>query len=393
MRFSPTLIGLCCLASAPASARDFANYYNQSLQTTDLHKQADLLDKAVQSWTDEDGPDRLTLAFLALSETQEKLGERAKAFEDLGLALKASPKSADALEAMGVFLYQEGNITDAYLNLDRAIHVNPAQRGAYLYRGLCHARHRDFQLAIADLDKAISLPPQEASYLNSRGYVYHLMHQPDKALADYQKAVQLNSAFITAADNAARTRQKLQTWKDELFELDNQVKKQPREASLRLKRAELHIELGDHAAALADLKDAFALDPQEPATYDLRGRILELEDRADDAYADYNRAIAIGKSNAAAYCHRAGIEARSRRYADAAGDYEKSMSLNPQFAEALHGRGLLSLETGKLQAAWTDLRKAALIMPLDAEIIESNDMLSKRLKREPLDSASQAGKP
>lgn len=393
MRSASALALLCWLAVRPAYARDFANFYNQSLQETDPRKQADLLDKAVNSWTDEDGPGRLTLAFLALADAQDKLGDRAKELEDLGLALKSSPKSADALEALGVFLYQEGDIQGAYLNLDRAIHINAAQRGAYLYRGLCHARHRDFQLAIADLNTAISLPPQQASYLNSRGYVYHLMHQPEKAFADYEKAYELNPRFVTAGDNAAGTRRKIQKWKDELYELGLQIKNQPKDASLRLKRAENRLELADHDGARADIKDALALDPKQPQAYDARGRLLELEDRSDEAFADYNRAIALGKNSAPAYCHRAGIEARARRYADAASDYEKALSLDPQSAEALHGRGLLLLETGKLNQAWSDLRKAALILPLDAEIAESNDMLSKRIKREPLDSAPPAGKP
>jgi Tfp pilus assembly protein PilF/RNA polymerase subunit RPABC4/transcription elongation factor Spt4 len=137
----------------------------------------------------------------------------------------------------GYKFMEKGNFDKALPFLEEAVHLNPNNAQAFLYRGICYANQEEFDDAIRDLTEALNLDAVEAGELayywramanyhddnynnaladvneainldakdvwnfNLRGNIYTALNNLDSAMADYNKALRLDPDNETVKEN------------------------------------------------------------------------------------------------------------------------------------------------------------------------------------------------
>ena len=125
-------------------------------------------------------------------------------------------------------------------------------------------------------------------------------------------------------------------------ELNKAIRREPKNAALRVERGDYYRERGKihHASALRDYGDAIRLDPDCAEAYFGRGLVYVREGRYSDAIRDYERAVRLNFTLS---------------HAD--------------YAEAYHDRGQAYFNRGEYDRAIQDFDKVICLVTLDASIL------------------------
>ena len=200
-----------------------------------------------------------TLASLSLGLILIAKGEHDLAIAALNEAIKKSPKSSIAHNALGNAYNVKGDYDRAIDAYTAAIEADPRFAYAYRNRGAAYGVKREHDRAIADFDQAIAINPTLSDAYNSRGVVLEAMGQVDRAIADLSKAIEIEPQFSRPYNN----------------------------------RGNVYRRRGDRARALADYNKAIALEPTYGTVFLNRG---ELRWKAKDlrkALADFRKVVEL----------------------------------------------------------------------------------------------------
>ncbi|HKY32656.1 MAG TPA: tetratricopeptide repeat protein [Candidatus Polarisedimenticolia bacterium] len=235
-----------------------------------------------------------------LGRVAEAAGDEEKAIEHYRKAIALNPGFPDAALNLGDLLMREGRHNEAIELFVQAIKVRPDFAAAYNRLGVAYARQRMGNEAIAALRKAGELEQGNAWHAVTIGSTFEEMGHLVQAMREYDRALAMDADYLEgylgkarllrrqgrfpeagellAAGKArpaedARTRARMQELEKaleaesaRLAELDGRLAAGPRTMPDLLARADLKAAIGDHAAALADLREAASLP--EAATQD-----------------------------------------------------------------------------------------------------------------------------
>jgi tetratricopeptide (TPR) repeat protein len=162
----------------------------------------------------------------------------------------------------GTVRYLSGRGTEAIVQYDRSIELNPQCARAYNNRGSARLILSEHTEAIADFNKAIALSPTYVSAYHNRANAYLDSEQYGKAIADYTHAIQLN----------------------------------PRFGKAYLGRGFAHLALGDYSEAISDYTKAIAFDPGCGRTYYTRAIGYAHLGARQKAVQDMVRAVALDQT-------------------------------------------------------------------------------------------------
>ncbi len=116
-------------------------------------------------------------------------GELDYAQELFGQILEETPDDEDALNAMGILSYVQGNLKDALTYFNEAIENHPSSETSYNNRAKYYADKGDLKKAKADLTKSIGINESGENYLN-RAEVNMGLEDVEAARADLTKALE-----------------------------------------------------------------------------------------------------------------------------------------------------------------------------------------------------------
>lgn len=112
-------------------------------------------------------------------------------------------QNAQDYKKRGDDFLEKGQFSDAVLNYDKAISINPNEIGLYLSRAIANAKLKQFEKAILDLSYIIDKGYADLPFLGlgpdiyySRGSLYLDTGNYDKAISDYSKAIEVASQLI-----------------------------------------------------------------------------------------------------------------------------------------------------------------------------------------------------
>lgn len=182
---------------------------------------------------------------------------------------------------------------------------------------------------------------------------------------------------------------------------DEEVRKHPDSAKLRLKRAQCQMEANNTSAALEDLNEGIRIDPKNAAIYLTRGvlkaaageyreamdeftRTIEIEPGYPDAYyyrgliqealgdsdlaiKDFDTAISLKPKSADAYCRRGESKQSVGNVSGAMNDFSKAIQIDPMHDYAYFKRGNMKLRFGNMKGAIKDLDNAIAINPFNPQ--------------------------
>lgn len=162
-------------------------------------------------------------------------------------------------------------------------------------------------------------------------------------------------------------------WRQAVGGLDACVRRGFQPHAARLLRARLHLQLGDWAAAKADL-DALAVGhldngQREADVAFLRGAAALGAGKLPESRTWFERCVAQDPTHGRAWQALAVVTAYEGRHDEALAAFDRVEQLLPADGPNCFNRGLLNLQRGERQAALADLERAALLMPGNQRVV------------------------
>lgn len=191
-----------------------------------------------------------------------RAGNLSASIEDYTRAIELKPTNSSFLSNRGNAYRDLKRYGDAMADYERAIFLNPSSAPAYIGRGLAYGAKGETELAISDFSMAIELESAPDAYYN-RGVMFSQKREFQKAIADYTKYIDLNP-------------------------LNKQLL-----ANGYLNRGIANYYLNDAAAALADMGNAIAANPQLANAFKVRSMIYREMKKTALADADEKKAAEL----------------------------------------------------------------------------------------------------
>lgn len=195
----------------------------------------------------------------------------------------------------GSSLFQQSNFTDAIIQFDKAINLNPSYTEAYGDRGASKANLGQYEGAISDYQKAEELGLKTSILYSNWGYAYYQLKQPDKALTYLEKAIEIDPNNGSAYRWRGDIKYDKNDNKGAEQDYTTAISSNPN-ASNYFARGLAFYYLKDFKKAIADMDKAIQLNPNAAQYYFDRGDAKDMINDFDGACRDWQTAKDKGYS-------------------------------------------------------------------------------------------------
>ena len=272
--------------------------------------------------------------------------------------LKAAPNNALFLQLAGAAEYQLGSYIQAETFLNKALQQAPELRLARILLTTNYLRSGQPAKALSTLQPVIGKIDKDPAFLSLAGEAYLQSGDPKKAEEFFAKASKLdpdNPARRTALALAHMAQGDIATATSELERLSSDDKGITADRALiasYLRRNEL-----DKALAAIDVLQK--KQPDNPATYNLRARVLLAKKDTAGARKNLEKALALNPAYIPAVATLAAMDMAENKPDDARKRFESVLATDPKNSAALLSLAKLTLATrGKPEDALALIDKA-----------------------------------
>jgi predicted O-linked N-acetylglucosamine transferase (SPINDLY family) len=340
--------------------------------------------------------DHLHSLFLAGLLAEARAGSRA--------LLEREPENAEALHVLGLISYRDGRFTDAIAFLRQSLTINEQ---AASWSNLGAALRADGRSADAEsaYRKALSMEPGLEGALRNLG---NLLLAADRvaeaeavltdALQHYPQLVDLRRRLAGILQKLARHGAAAECWRLVVAE-------EPDDGDAALNLARCLYASGDCVGSEAVLRHRIAQQGDDAAALICLGVVLGIQGQLEEAEQAFVRGLAIAPAVATAWVSRSDVLRRlgrleaaemaarqaltidpglaeaavnlgnaldgQHRHTEAEAAFDLALSLRPDCAEAFNGRGIVRLRRGAPVSAEADFRNLLRLRP-DLPIVSSN---------------------
>ena len=187
-------------------------------------------------------------------------------------------------------------------------------------------------------------------------------------------------------------------WRDSVSVLLEQIRQDPKNTDLRLRKAEANIQLQQWDYAIEEYGNVLRIDPRNLAALYFRAYCLSHERRYDQAKADYDAFLAIEPLHLEARLGLAHVLQKMGRKSDTIDELNHIVQMFPDSADAHAARAAYETELQHYDIALYDWDQAIRLRPGNLSLLVSKvDVLlrmgRRREAREILDTAVASGTP
>ncbi|NXK19998.1 TTC6 protein, partial [Arenaria interpres] len=260
---------------------------------------------------------------------------QAKCIQDFNQALALCPSHFQAYMSRAAYYGSKGRYSKAILNCNEAIKILPNSVQAYFYRGTLKYQNKTFKAAIEDFSKTIDLDKTSILAYYNRAVCYHQIKDFRKALKDYGILL--------------------------LLELSEEIT-----YKVLINRGLLFMELGEHANACEDFKEATLLSPDDSQVFQAIGICCHRLHECEEAVRSFDQVLKLDPVSVDAYIGRGNLymeNGHETGYKQAQKDFLRAIHLNPTCINARICLGYNLQALGKLQRAWSQFTAAICIDP------------------------------
>ncbi len=273
--------------------------------------------------------------------------------------------------------YQAGRLNEARAVYLAMLEQQPHKVEAMQMLGIIAYQTREYDRAIGYFQQVISIKPDWPETYNNLGACFWEQGKIEQAIAAYKQAIAVKPDYLNAYDNLVLALEK-QGKRLEAIELraryaketDQQVGSLIPSGATPEKLAAMRRQGKRYQEALAHYqqeiacyeKGARGIDPKCADAYYNAAKIMEEQDRREEAIAYYEKAIAI-KPEAKFYNQLGKCYQRCEKLAEAARQYEQAIALKPNYLDANCDLGVILQKQGKIAEAIGQYRQALAIKP------------------------------
>jgi predicted Zn finger-like uncharacterized protein len=241
-----------------------------------------------------------------------------KASADLSAAIQLRPSQVDYLAAMGNFLLDIGEYTQANSRFDQALSKQPNNVDALVGKGRAMWQSGDVVKAKMLLEKTAAQAKDDPRPIYLLGRIAEYLEKPEDAMKLYRSATKVAPSYLVARVAVSRLNLKQGRLKEALGELSAASKINPRSAVVRSGLGEAYLMQGNLRLAKQEFEEALRLDPELASAHFNLANVLRELGRLNLAIGEYKRVAVI-----------------SPKYPDMALEYGYTLFLKKQFTEAL----------------------------------------------------------
>jgi tetratricopeptide (TPR) repeat protein len=174
-------------------------------------------------------------------------------------ALNVTERNYLAHSSLGVTLFNQNRINEAFYHFNKAISIAPDIHGYYINRGNAYVNLGQTQRAINDYTKAISLKQNYIDAYYNRGTLYGKIGQHNLAIEDLNKTINLKTDHIQAFNNRGIVHNQMGSHKKSLDDFNEAIRLKPDYADAYNNRASLHFDMKHPELGCKDLRTACKL--------------------------------------------------------------------------------------------------------------------------------------
>jgi eukaryotic-like serine/threonine-protein kinase len=328
----------------------------------------------------------------------EQLGEQQEARQARDRAAALSPQGALDHFLLGEEQYRRGHWEQAMNSFNRALSLQPAQFWAQFFLAVCHLKVQRWEAAKAGLNACLTQQPDFVWAYLFRSFANEKLQALAEAEADFRKALQLNPnedaryvLFLTRGilhfnqgelERAAADFRRACALKPEQYNAylnlaqvylaQRQFAQAAEQVRTALRfRPPIQVVVGYHVErgrnllrdkrweeALQACEAALALSPDQPLSYEVRGRALLALGRHDQAERSFDQYLRKGGNETSDLFRGRGL-ARMKlgKYPEAAEDYTRALEQAPD-ADVYQHRGWAHFFCDAWKLALRDFTKA-----------------------------------
>ena len=277
--------------------------------------------------------------------------------------LRWNPASTAALNALGNFYLEKGNVPDATSEFQRALEINPDDAPSNFNLGVALGRNGDADRALEQYRKTLTINPNYADAYNNIGLILLTKGQPDEAIAQFQKALSIQPEYELAIDNlGVALIQKGHP--DEAVNLfQKAIRINPNDAFAHSNLGDVFARAGDAPEAMEQYRKALEIDAKSAAAHYGLGVILLQNGKADDAIVQFQDALELNPNQAEAHNNLGSALLAKGRADDAIAQFQQALQLNPNYADAHFSLGVVFARSGRYDEAMEQYQKTLAIDP------------------------------
>ncbi len=204
--------------------------------------------------------------------------------------------------------------------------------------------------------------------------------------------IEIEPQFARGYEGRASALMGQQKYTEAIRDFDRAVELKPDLASAYAGRAVANMAVGDILGANQDAVQARLLDPTDPNSVIVLGRILSGAGRTADAWEMFNEGVELAPDEGPAYWWRGRFLYQIARYDLALSDLNLAIEFSPVSAQPYLDRATMYMDVFEdFDLARADIEEARSLgeEPRDRDILDSSDALMERL--EELEAAAAAG--
>lgn len=264
-------------------------------------------------------PKNIEVNYYARGRIYLKLDKFIQAISDFNKAIEINPKYAEAYNYRGIAYGKQGNLSQANADFIKAkaynnMPVNSASQGKlseinsthkedYFNRGADSFDQGNVTLAISDYNKAIKMAPNDADAYNNRGSAYYIQGNFIQAIADlneaisyYNKANKINHNYADAYYNRGLVYLHLDNFTQAISDFNQAIEMNPKDAMAYYNRGIAYYQQGRYNQAITDLTKVIELgsDIAQVRVYNTRASANYQLGNYEMAWKDVHKAEELG---------------------------------------------------------------------------------------------------
>ena len=185
----------------------------------------------------------------------------------------------------------------------------------YLIKGSGLIARKDYEAAEFYLTKAVERYPDSVLCYYHRGGARYFQQKLEFAMDDFNKTLEMDPDNYEVED-----------FDKALSDYETYLKIEPKEKTIRLKRAEIKTELGEYKEAESELKSLLKEYPKYPMLYNSLGTLYMQQNKLELAFQSFSTMIQLSPNNPLGYMNRASVNFLQGRTGEACTDWKKAES-------------------------------------------------------------------